>query len=170
MTHSVFRMTNGRITAATLVLAVTAWNPAYAEAPAASPPAASSFMGVAINVVNIDKQLAFYTEVLGMKLKTKLPLGMTNEYILGFDADPTSPALLLMHDTAASAPASIQHGNGYSRLVVSVPNLDAVIARLTSLGYSHEGVHEVFNGYRIAMATDPEGYRLELVQRRRAQK
>lgn len=158
-------MTKARLAAALLALAAMAGSPAQAEAPA---PQTSSMMGVAINVVNIEKQLAFYTDVLGMKLKTRLPLGTKNEYILGFGEDPTSPALLLMHDTAPSAPASIQHGNGFSRLVVNVPDLDAVLGRLTSLGYSHDGIHEVFNGYRIAMTTDPEGYRLELVQRRPA--
>lgn len=157
-------MTNSHLAALSLALSAIASNPAQAEAPA-SPPAASAIMGVAINVVNIDKELAFYTEVLGMKLKAKRASGTKNEYILGFDADPASPSLLLMHDTAPSGPASIQHGNGYSRLVVSVSDLDAIVTRLTSAGYSHDGVHEAPGGYRIAVATDPEGYRLELVQR-----
>lgn len=165
MTHFVFPMTKTPLVAASFALAAIAVSPAQAQNPAPAP-TASSMMGVAINVVNIEKQLAFYTDVLGMKLKTKLPLGTKNEYILGFDEDPASPALLLMHETAPSAPSSIQHGNGFSRLVVSVPDLDAVLARLTSRGYSHGGVHEVFGGYRIAMTTDAEGYRLELVQRR----
>lgn len=121
-------------------------------------------IGVALNVLNIDKELAFYTQGLGMQLKTRIPLGSKHEYILGFASDPASPALLLMHETAASAPTRIQHGNGFSRVVLRVPDVKAVAARLTALGYSHDGVRQVTGGYHITMATDPEGYTLELVQ------
>jgi catechol 2,3-dioxygenase-like lactoylglutathione lyase family enzyme len=153
-----------RLFAVPLALVAVIAGPAIAETAPQPPVGQASMIGVALNVANIDKELAFYTEGLGMQMKAKIPQGQKFEYILGFSADPASPSLLLMHDTAATAPASIQHGNGYSRLVVSVPDVDATAARLASQGYSPGEVREVPGGYRITIATDPEGYKLELVQ------
>lgn len=149
-------------TSAALVAAIS--TPTAAEISITDSTGVGSMIGVALNVVNIEKELAFYTQGLGMKLNAKIPQGQKFEYILGFTADPASPSLLLMHDTAASAPASIQHGNGYSRLVVSVPDVNAAATRLAAQGYGPSEVREVRGGYRIAIATDPDGYRLELVQ------
>jgi catechol 2,3-dioxygenase-like lactoylglutathione lyase family enzyme len=140
------------------LLAVALLAAGSAPAAAETPPA---------NVVNIDRELKFYTEGLGMKLATTLSLGGTRrEYILSFGSTPAPPNLLLMHDTSPDAPKKIDHGNAFSRLVLRVSNLEALAARLTALGYEHGEIRDAAQGYRIMMLADPEGYRLELVQSR----
>ena len=143
-----------------------------APAPAATPPPApttlaqsADFIGTAINVVDLARELRFYTEVFGLKVAATLPLGTRSETILHFPGNSAQPALLLMHDTGPAAPTKIEHGNGFSRLVIRVVDIAATAVKLTELGYAHGEVREGSHGYKVMMMSDPEGFRLEVVQK-----
>lgn len=133
---------------------------AQAPAPAAAPPRLS-LLGAMLHVTDVARELAFYRDGLGMALAMTLPAGNATEYMLRFDGDPAAPGIILLHDPAQAA---LSHGNGFSRLVLRVSDLDALAARLDAAGYAHVPIRDVAHGYRMMMVTDPQGYRLELVQ------
>ena len=130
-----------------------------------APAAKVSLIGPVLYVVAPDRAVAFYRDGLGMQLGMTLDHGMMREYMLRFSGDLDAPGLILLHDTGPAAPAALISGNGYQRLVLRVSDLDAVAARLDAAGYAHGPIRGTTNAYRMMMASDPEGYRLELVQR-----
>ena len=139
--------------------------PAPATVPAPTSLAqGASFIGTALNVVELDREIAFYTQALGLKVAATLPAGTRTETILQFPGNSGQASLLLMHDAAPTAPKSLTHGNDFSRLVIRVVDIAALAVRLTELGYAHGEVRGGGQGYLVMMMTDPEGYRLELVQ------
>ena len=54
--------------------------------------------------------------------------------------------------------------NGFDRVVMRVNDLGGLALRLRRLGYTITDVRDVAMGYRMAVATDPDGYKLELVE------
>ena len=153
-----------------MMLAAPLAAPVLADAKSAAPPVpttlaqATSFIGTALNVVGLDREIAFYTQALGLKVAATLPAGSRTETILQFPGNPGQASLLLMHDTSPNAPKSLTHGNDFSRLVIRVTDLAALAVRLTQLGYAHGEVRAGGHGYQVLMMSDPEGYRLELIQ------
>lgn len=163
MTSSVFLRSNRRV--AVMALALLTAAPLAAAPPAsATLEQRAEFVGTAINVVDLDRAVRFYTEGFGLKVAATLPLGTRSETILHFPGNAAQSALLLMHDTAPTAPKAIEHGNGFSRLVIRVNDIAATAERLTRLGYPHGAIRSGGHGYRIMMMTDPEGFRIEVVQ------
>lgn len=166
-------MKAGLMMAALLAVPAHAAPPFATPTPATSPPAVlppsslaqgASFIGTALNVVDPDREIGFYTQALGLKVAATLPFGTRTETILNFPGNPGQAAILLMHDTAPTAPRTLTHSNDFSRLVIRVVDLAALAVRLTALGYAHGEVRGGGQGYLVLMMTDPEGYRLELVQ------
>lgn len=138
---------------------------ALIAAPALAQPApapAGMLMGPALHVGDLAKSLRFYTEGLGMKVGIKMGPPERRETILGF-GDPSQPGIILLSKPAATGP-TFEAGHGYDRSVLRMTDLPAVVARLRSLGFTASDVHEVAMGYRMALATDPDGYKLELVE------
>lgn len=131
-----------------------------AQPPAAAPPRVS-LLGAMLHVTDVARELAFYRDGLGMELAMTLASGSSTEYMLRFDGDPAAPGIILLHDPAQ---ASLNHGNAFARLVLRVSDLDALAARLDAAGHAHDAIRDVAHGYRMMMVTDPQGYRLELVQ------
>lgn len=121
-------------------------------------------LGPVINVGNRDRSVAFYTKGLGMVVQMDMGADKRHETMLGFAADRTHPGIILLSDQTAKSPPSFAHGNAFERIVLRVSNIDGVVARLKSLGYQAGNVRDVAMGYRMAMATDPDGYKLELVE------
>ncbi|MEO6717649.1 MAG: VOC family protein [Novosphingobium sp.] len=157
-------------TLATMLAAMLA-APALASAPVATTHPApislaqgASFIGTALNVVDLDREIAFYTQAFGLKIAATMPSATRTETILQFPGNPGQASLLLMHDLTPTAPKSLTHGDGFSRLVIRVVDLAALAARLTELGYPHGEIRSGGQGYRVLMMTDPEGFRLEIVQ------
>ena len=152
-----------------MMLAVSLAVPAQPADPAPPPAPTSlaqgtSFIGTALNVVDLDREITFYSQALGLKHAATLPGPTRSETILQFPGNAAQGSILLMHDTTPDAPKALNHGNDFSRLVIRVVDLAALSVRLTRLGYAHGEVRAGGQGYQVLMMTDPEGYRLELVQ------
>ena len=149
------------IRATIAALALAAATPALADSPPAPP--AGALIGPALNVSDVDRSLHFYVDGLGMRLATRRPGPQRIETILMFGG-PAGGSLLLMSDAKGAHPA-IAQSNGFDRLVIRLTDLDATAARLKAAGFATEAVHELMNGsVRVMRATDPDGYRLELVE------
>ena len=138
--------------------------PALADDSPAADAGAVAMMGPVINVGSRDRSVAFYTKGLGMAVQMDMGADKRHETMLGFASDRTRPGLILLSDLTAKSPPRFTHGNAFERIVLRVRNINGVVARLKSLGYQAGDVRDVAMGYRMAMATDPDGYRLELVE------
>ena len=148
--------------------ALFAASPALAEdkaaAPASEPAAAVALLGPALNVANLDRALKFYVDGLGMKKLLQMGRPERRETMLGFGGNMGQPAIILMDDATGKSKPVYALGTAFDRLVLRVTGLPAVVARLRSLGFEVKDIRTVAMGYSMAFATDPEGYKLELVE------
>jgi catechol 2,3-dioxygenase-like lactoylglutathione lyase family enzyme len=149
-----------------LLLATAA--PALAQTPAqtpATPPApVGSLIGPALHVANVARSLKFYADGLGLKVGMQMGPPQRHETILTFGGSPTDPGIILLSDETGAAVPAIAQSNGFDRTVLRVPDLAATATRLRAAGFAPGEIHDVAMGYRMMMATDPDGYRYELVQ------
>lgn len=117
---------------------------------------------VAYHVSDIDRALAFYVGVLGLKEQLRLPLGSSlHEVILGFP-NAQSAGVILMWNT--TDPTSRQLGNGYSRFVLNVSDVDAALRHLAKHDVPVVTPATTVGGFKYAMVKDPDGYVIELLQ------
>ncbi|MBW8783911.1 MAG: VOC family protein [Novosphingobium sp.] len=137
--------------------------PANAQTPPPVP-ATGAVMGPALFVSDVKRSLHFYVDGLGMRLATELGPPQRHETILNF-GDPGGAALILLSDGTAKTPAAIDHGHGYDRTVLQIENLAATAARLSAAGFTPTPIRSGgVSGYQVMVITDPDGYKLELVQ------
>lgn len=141
--------------------------PAPALAPAPAP--AGAIIGSALHVANVDRALKFYVDGLGMAVNMTMGPADRRETILGFGRDPSKPGIILLSDSTGAAAATITHGFGYDRLVLRIADLQATRERLVTAGFAPSAIRDVAMGYRMMTATDADGYKLELVERRERQ-
>jgi lactoylglutathione lyase len=117
-------------------------------------------------VLDLDRSIDFYTNKLGLKLARKVPIGgdATNAF-LAVPGDP-EPRLELTLNHGREEPYSL--GEGYSHIAFAVEDVDAVARQLEEAG----GVdfeskpHAMSSGTRIFFVRDPDGYRIEFIERR----
>jgi lactoylglutathione lyase len=120
-------------------------------------------INTAFHVVDLDRSSDFYVSVLGMRELMRFPLPSGEiESVLAFPDSKGSGVILISHPSRAEP---YVHGDGYSRLVLKISDLDAAVSQLR-----HRGVNFTKpptagpNGMRYAMFADPDGYIIELLQ------
>ena len=116
---------------------------------------------------NMDASLRFYTEGLGMVVAHRMPLAKGQEVILGFSKERPQPGIVLVSDTTTGIGAKVVHGDGFRQIVLRVSDIQTLSDRLAKAGYRPSPIRDVAMGYRMMIATDPDGYRYELVESRR---
>jgi catechol 2,3-dioxygenase-like lactoylglutathione lyase family enzyme len=117
---------------------------------------------VAYYVNDIECALAFYTGVLGMKEQLRLSLDDgEHEVLLGFQGN-RSAGVLLMWNTERKTP--YVRGDGYSRFVLSVSDIDAAVEHLVRHGTEVAVPVTDADDFRYAAVRDPDGYMIELLQ------
>ena len=146
-----------------LLLAVgLAAAPALAQPAPPSPVQAAALIGPALHVSDLDRALRFYVEGLGMTNSLQMGPAEHRETILTFGGDPRNAGIILL--SGKGSDRRVLHGSGYDRTVIRMPDLKATAARLVAAGFAADPIRDVASGYRMMMATDPDGYRYELVQ------
>ena len=113
--------------------------------------------GMGLNVKDIERQKAFYTDVLGFKVIARIPAkdGTAAEYLLGLTGSLTSDTLLVL---TARPPAA--GSTSFGRIVLAMPNSRGMAERIVAGGGK---VPKLTDGTNIAY--DPEGNAIELYQR-----
>jgi lactoylglutathione lyase len=120
---------------------------------------------VAYHVSDIDRALAFYVGVLGLVEQMRIPLpGGEHEVVLGFP-DVKGGGLILMWNTKRTTSYAL--GDGYSRFIVNVSDVDAAVSQLAAQGVRIASQPADAGPMRYAMITDPDGYTIELLQLKR---
>jgi catechol 2,3-dioxygenase-like lactoylglutathione lyase family enzyme len=125
---------------------------------------AGSLIGPALHVGNVERSLKFYVDGLGMKVGMKMGAPQRRETILTFGGDPTNPGIILLSDETVATAPTIAQSNGFDRVVLRLPDLAATAVKLRAAGFAPGEIHDVAMGYRMMLATDPDGYKYELVQ------
>lgn len=120
---------------------------------------------VAYHVADIDRSLAFYVGVLGLEEQMRIPLpDGEREVVLGFPQGKGG-GLILMWNKKRTTPYT--RGDGYSRFVLNVSDVDGAVAYLTAQGTTIVSPPADAGPMRYAMVSDPDGYTIELLQLKR---
>ena len=112
-----------------------------------------------LRVTDLERSLAFYTAVGYAKVGSVPQTAFGSLTMLQLPDDPFI-SLELVHDPARPV-ADI---GAVNHLVIQVEDLGATIADLATRGVLAEPPADLGAGMRTAWLTDPDGYRLELVE------
>ena len=122
------------------------------------------FLHSMIRVKDIEKSLAFYTDVLNMKFDHKKRLEDCWLYFLT-DEENTCQIELTYNDETPDG--GYEFGNGFGHFAFSVDSLDEFTEKINKLGYSY--LYPPFDlngkGSKIAFINDPDGYEIELIEK-----
>jgi len=120
-----------------------------------------------LRVGNLDRAVKFYTEVLGMKLlrTTDRPEQKYSLAFVGYDSEDRNAVLELTYNYGVE---SYDLGSAFGHIAIEVPDAkqacDAVRAKggtVTREAGPVKGGTTV-----IAFVTDPDGYKIEFIERR----
>lgn len=121
--------------------------------------APTKLSGLGINVTDLDKMRDFYTQVLGFKVIRQIPAtGAPNEYVLNLKADGSGGANLVLLKSAARREGAATYG----RIILYVPNAEAMAKQLTDNGWPARKVGSPTD--RAYFIRDPEGNNFEIYQ------
>src|SRR5574343_1789047 len=123
-----------------------------------------------LRVGNLERSIAFYTEILGMKL---LRTSENPEYkytlaFLGFESNPAQAEIELTYNWGVD---HYEMGTAYGHIALGVENAaavcEAVRSKTATLGGSISREAGPIKGGStvIAFITDPDGYKIELIER-----
>jgi len=110
----------------------------------------------------IDRSVEFY-EALGFEELRRMPIrDQAADVFMGLPGD--GPRLELTYNFGVD---SYEIGTGYGHIAVTVADLDSTLERLGEQGIEPErppySVRE--GGSRLCFVRDPDGYRIELIER-----
>ncbi len=126
------------------------------------------FLHTMLRVGNLQRAIDFYTRVLGMTL---LRTSDNPEYkyslaFLGFDGgNPGQAEIELTYNWGVE---SYELGTAYGHIALAVPDAQAAVERIRAAGgHVTREAGPVKGGTTIiAFVTDPDGYKIELIQTR----
>lgn len=118
-----------------------------------------------IRVLEEERSVTFYTQAFGLEIADRLDF---ETFTLIYLSNPESEFELELTVNKGREDA-YDLGNGYGHLAVSVSDLDSEHQRLTGLGMNPGKIVE-FNRdgallARFFFITDPDGYKIEVLQR-----
>ena len=122
----------------------------------------SELIHTCYRIADIDRSVAFY-EALGMEEIGRMPIrDEAINVFMGFPGDGARLELTYNHGVDSYA-----LGTGYNHIAMTVDDLDEVLPKLSENGIEPEKppytVRE--GGSRICFVRDPDGYRIELIER-----
>ena len=118
-----------------------------------------------LRVGDLERSIAFYTEVLGMRLlrRKDYPGGRFTLAFVGYGDEADTAVLELTHNWDTS---SYEIGSGYGHIAIGVDDIAAVCDQMRAKG--GRIVREpgpMKNGTTvIAFVEDPDGYKVELIE------
>ena len=120
-----------------------------------------------IRVGNLDRSLAFYCDLLGMKLlrKKDYPSGRFTLAFVGYESEEDSSVIELTHNWDTS---SYDHGSAFGHIAIGVSDIYATCHKLKEKGARvvREPGPMKHGGSEIAFIEDPDGYKIELIERK----
>ncbi|WP_217915903.1 VOC family protein [Miltoncostaea marina] len=118
-----------------------------------------------IRVLDEERSLAFYG-VLGFDERRRARVGGDTATVIFLGLPGDGARLELTLNDGRTEPYG--HGEAYGHIALTTPDLDAELARLAEHGIEPEKPPYASRpgGSRICFVRDPDGYRIELIERR----
>jgi lactoylglutathione lyase len=124
------------------------------------------YLHTMLRVVDLERSLRFYTEVLGLRLQSRkdYPDGKFTLAFLGH-GDGDEPFLELTHNWETK---TYDKGNGYGHMAFAVPDAAEACRQAALAGGNVVRPAGPMKGGTtvIAFLEDPDGYKVELIERR----
>ncbi|NLY16251.1 MAG: lactoylglutathione lyase [Gammaproteobacteria bacterium] len=122
-----------------------------------------------LRVGDLDKSIAFYTEVLGMQLlrRKDYPDGKFTLAFVGYGNEAENSVIELTHNWDT---ASYDLGNGYGHIALEVPDVYEACENIRARGgkITREPGPMMHGDSILAFVEDPDGYKIELLSPSRA--
>lgn len=119
-----------------------------------------------LRVGNLERSIAFYTEVLGMRelRRQEFPDGRFTLAFVGYEDESEAAVIELTHNWDTS---SYDIGTGFGHLAVAVPDAHRACDEIRARGGKvvREAGPMKHGKTVIAFVEDPDGYKIELIQR-----
>ena len=120
-----------------------------------------------LRVKDLTKSISFYTEILGMQLlrKQEFPDGKFTLAFVGYGAEATNTVIELTHNWDQCD--SYNLGEGYGHIALGVPDIQSTCKDLRAAGANiiREPGPMKHGTTIIAFVEDPDGYKIELIER-----
>jgi lactoylglutathione lyase len=120
-----------------------------------------------IRVRDLDASLNFYTKLLGMKLlrKRDYPTGKFTLAFVGYGDENSNAVIELTHNWDQKEPYAL--GTAFGHLAIAVPDVYKACETLAAAGVKvpRPAGPMAHGGSVIAFIEDPDGYRIELIER-----
>lgn len=118
-----------------------------------------------LRVGDLDRSIAFYTEILGMHLlrRNDFPEGRFTLAFVGYGPEENEAVLELTHNWDTP---SYELGDAYGHIALAVPDAAAACAEIKQRGGKvvREAGPMKHGTTIIAFVEDPDGYKVELIQ------
>ena len=120
-----------------------------------------------LRVGDLDKSLAFYTDVLGMRLlrRTDYPAGKFTLAFVGFQDEKDGAVIELTHNWGVDR---YEIGTGYGHIALGVGDIYATCDAIRQRGgkITREAGPMKGGSSVIAFVEDPDGYKIELIEKK----
>ena len=122
-----------------------------------------------IRVGDLQRSIDFYTQVLGMRLlrKADYPGGRFTNAFVGYDEESETAVLELTHNWDTR---SYELGTGYGHVAIEVADAREACEEVRKRGgrVTREAGPMKHGATVIAFVEDPDGYKIEFIQRKTA--
>jgi lactoylglutathione lyase len=126
------------------------------------------YLHTMLRVFDLKKSLDFYTRLLGMKLlrEHEVPAGRYTLAFVGYGDEASSTVLELTHNWDQAEPYAL--GSAFGHLALGTPDIYALCDRLAKDGVKimRPPGPVKFGTTVIAFIEDPDGYKIELIERK----
>ena len=124
-----------------------------------------SLIHTCYRIREIDRSVEFY-KALGFTEVGRIPIREEAiNVFMGLPDDGPEPRLELTYNVGREEPYEI--GTGYGHIAITTEDLDGALARLAQQGIEPErppySIRE--GGARLCFVRDPDGYRIEIIER-----
>ncbi len=119
-----------------------------------------------LRVGDLDRAVAFYTKVLGMRVlrRKDYPEGRFTNLFVGYGDETANAVLELTHNWDTK---SYEIGTGFGHVAIEVDNAYLACEEVKKRGgkVTREAGPMKFGTTVIAFVEDPDGYKIELIQK-----
>ncbi|MFN7000928.1 lactoylglutathione lyase [Elioraea tepidiphila] len=125
------------------------------------------FLHTMIRVGDLDRSVKFYTELLGMKelRRRDVPEGKYTLAFVGYGDEASNAVIELTYNYGVD---KYELGNAFGHLAIGVPDIKSAVEKVRAAGgkVTREPGPVKFGTTVIAFVEDPDGYKIELIERK----